>query len=436
MTTFLQQLVNGLSLGSIYALIALGYTMVYGVLRLINFAHGDVYMVGAYVGYFLSRRLQGKEPSLTSAILVMLGAMIACAIFGLLIERLAYRPVRRASRLTLLITAIGVSLFIENAAQLVFGPDPKFFPSLAPHADFIVAGVRLTSEQITVIGVSFLLMILLRFFIQKTRTGKAMRAVSFNLDAAKLMGISTDRIIAMTFALGSALAAAGGRPDRDADPEDRSADGHPLRAEGLRGRRPRRHRQRSGRGPRRPAHRHFRGHGRRLSLLDLPRRDRVRDPDPRSHPAPSGDPGPRSEGEGVKALLLTVALIGLLLALNALFTGSLVAGVAMPPYILQVLCLAGINIILAVSLNLINGFTGQFSIGHAGFMAIGAYASAYVTVAWGDRIRGGDGLPARVRPRRRPAPDRPGGRSVARGDRRFPRGRARRCACAATTSRS
>src|SRR5947208_12457750 len=132
MTTFLQQLVNGLSLGSIYALIALGYTMVYGVLRLINFAHGDVYMLGAYVGYFLSRRLQGKEPSLTSAILVMLGSMIACAIFGLIIERLAYRPVRRASRLTLLITAIGVSLFIENAAQLVFGPDPKFFPSLAP----------------------------------------------------------------------------------------------------------------------------------------------------------------------------------------------------------------------------------------------------------------------------------------------------------------
>jgi len=210
MTTFLQQLVNGLSLGSIYALIALGYTMVYGVLRLINFAHGDVYMVGAYVGYYLSRKLQGKQPSLPSEILVMLGAMLACALFGLLIERLAYRPVRRASRLTLLITAIGVSLFIENAAQLVFGADPKFFPSLAPHADFIVAGVRLTSEQITVIAVSFLLMIGLRFFIQKTRTGKAMRAVSFNLDAAKLMGISTDRIIATTFAIGSALAAAAG----------------------------------------------------------------------------------------------------------------------------------------------------------------------------------------------------------------------------------
>ncbi len=210
MSTFLQQLMNGLSLGSIYALIALGYTMVYGVLRLINFAHGDVYMVGAYAGYYLSRRLQAREPSVVSALLVMFGAMLACAVLGVIIERFAYRPVRRASRLTLLITAIGVSLFIENAAQLVFGPDPKFFPSLAPHRDFLVAGVRVTSEQLTVIVVSFLLMIGLRFFILKTRTGKAMRAVSYNLDAAKLMGISTDGIIGTTFALGSALAAAAG----------------------------------------------------------------------------------------------------------------------------------------------------------------------------------------------------------------------------------
>jgi branched-chain amino acid transport system permease protein len=210
MSTFFQQIVNGISLGSIYALIALGYTMVYGVLRLINFAHGDVYMVGAYTGYYLSRRLRGDEPSLLGALVVMLGAMLACAILGVIIERFAYRPVRRAARLTLLITAIGVSLFIENSAQLIFGPDPKFFPSLAPRADFLLGGVRITSEQLTVIAVSFLLMVLLRFFILKTRTGKAMRAVSFNLDTAKLMGISTDRIIAITFALGSALAAAGG----------------------------------------------------------------------------------------------------------------------------------------------------------------------------------------------------------------------------------
>jgi branched-chain amino acid transport system permease protein len=210
MSTFLQQLMNGLSLGSIYALIALGYTMVYGILRLINFAHGDVYMVGAYAGYFLSRRLRGDEPSLVSAVLVMLGSMLVTAVLGLVIERFAYRPLRLAERLTLLVTAIFVSLFLENAGQLVFGPDPKFFPSLAPRTDFLVSGVRITSEQLTVIGVSVLLMILLRTFIQNTLTGKAMRAVSFNLDAAKLMGISTDRIIAVTFALGSALAAAAG----------------------------------------------------------------------------------------------------------------------------------------------------------------------------------------------------------------------------------
>jgi branched-chain amino acid transport system permease protein len=210
MSTFLQQLVNGLSLGSIYALIALGYTMVYGVLRLINFAHGDVYMLGAYAGYYLSRKLQGQGPSLISALIVMAGSMAVCAVAGMLIERFAYRPVRRASRLTLLITAIGVSLFLENGAQLVFGPDPKFFPSLAPSADFKIGQVHVTSEQLTVIVVSVLLMLALRFFILKTRTGKAMRAVSFNLDAAKLMGISTDGIIAITFALGSALAAAAG----------------------------------------------------------------------------------------------------------------------------------------------------------------------------------------------------------------------------------
>jgi len=180
------------------------------MLRLINFAHGDVYMVGAYVGYALSRKLAGGRPSFISAFLVMLGAMAVCAVLGLVIERLAYRPLRRAARLALLVTAIGVSLLIEYSWQLFVGPDPKFFPSLAPHVEFLIRDVHITSEQITVIGVSFLLMILLRFFILKTRTGKAMRAVSFNLDAAKLMGISTDWIIAVTFALGSALAAAAG----------------------------------------------------------------------------------------------------------------------------------------------------------------------------------------------------------------------------------
>ncbi|HWC65527.1 MAG TPA: branched-chain amino acid ABC transporter permease [Thermoanaerobaculia bacterium] len=210
MSTFFQQLVNGLSLGSIYALIALGYTMVYGILRLINFAHGDVYMVGAYVGYYASIRFRGETPSYPRAIAIMVFSMAVCAVLGIVIERFAYRPVRRESKMTSLITAIGVSLFLENGGQLLFGADPKFFPSNAPHREFNVANVRITSEQLTVFVVSILLAVLLLSFIQRTRTGKAMRAVSFNLDASKLMGISTDRIIAITFALGSAFAAAAG----------------------------------------------------------------------------------------------------------------------------------------------------------------------------------------------------------------------------------
>jgi branched-chain amino acid transport system permease protein len=209
-STFFQQLVNGLSLGSIYALIALGYTMVYGILRLINFAHGDVYMVGAYMGYYASSRFRGSEPSYPRALGIMLLSMVVCGLLGVVIERFAYRPVRRAAKMTSLITAIGVSLLLENGGQLLFGADPKFFPSTAPHREFNVGGVRITSEQLTVFVVSIVLTIFLLAFIQKTRTGKAMRAVSFNLDAAKLMGISTDKIIAITFALGSAFAAAAG----------------------------------------------------------------------------------------------------------------------------------------------------------------------------------------------------------------------------------
>ena len=210
MSTFLQQLVNGLSLGSIYGLIALGYTMVYGILRLINFAHGDVYMVGAYMGYYLSTWMRGGEPSFLKAAVVMLGAMLACAALGMIIERFAYRPVRKASKLASLITAIGVSLLLENGGQLVFGADPKFFPSVAPKYELTVGDVHLNSDQLMVFVVSLLLMAFLYVLVMKTKTGIAMRAVSFNLDAAKLMGVSTDRIISFTFALGSAFAAVAG----------------------------------------------------------------------------------------------------------------------------------------------------------------------------------------------------------------------------------
>lgn len=212
MGQFLQQLLNGIHLGSIYALIALGYTMVYGVLRLINFAHGDVYMVGAYVGlWFAARMGAAAHPGLATAALVMLGAMTLCAVLGLVIERFAYRPLRRAPRLTALITAIGVSLLLENAAQLIFGPDPQFFPELLPsHPWLHTAAITVQSDEAIITLTALALMALLWYIVTGTKMGKAMRAVSFDPEAALLMGINTDRVIAFTFILGSALAGAAG----------------------------------------------------------------------------------------------------------------------------------------------------------------------------------------------------------------------------------
>jgi branched-chain amino acid transport system permease protein len=209
---FLQQLLNGIHLGSIYALIALGYTMVYGVLRLINFAHGDVYMVGAYVGLVIAARLgAAAHPGLGMAALVMLGSMGGCAVLGLVIERFAYRPLRRAPRLTALITAIGVSLLLENACQLIFGPDPQYFPELLPSRPFIhTASVTIQSDEAIITLTAILLMALLWYIVTRTRMGKAMRAVSYDPEAALLMGINTDQVIAFTFVLGSALAGAAG----------------------------------------------------------------------------------------------------------------------------------------------------------------------------------------------------------------------------------
>src|SRR5256885_9095488 len=188
--------------------------MVYGTLRLINFAHGGVYMVGDFAAYFLARALgvgTVLQASPLVAAAVLLGSMAICAGLGVLIELFAYRPVRRSSRLTALITAIGVSLFLENFGIRVFGADPKFFPQvIAPRTITLAEGVLVTNHQITVVVVSIVLMVGLTLFIHRTRTGKAMRAVAFHRDAASLMGIPVDRIITITFALGSALAAAAG----------------------------------------------------------------------------------------------------------------------------------------------------------------------------------------------------------------------------------
>ena len=211
MDTFLQQFINGLTLGAIYALVALGYTMVYGVLRLINFAHGDVYMLGAFAGYYLANALDmDANPSVLGAIVVTMGAMAICAGIGVLIERLAYRPVRQHSRLTSLITAIGVSLLLEYGGQVVFGATPRFFPQMIRAQTYSLGGVQITNQSLMIIVVAVILMFGLEFIVHRTKIGKAMRAVSFNLPVARLMGINTDMVIAFTFALGSGLAAVAG----------------------------------------------------------------------------------------------------------------------------------------------------------------------------------------------------------------------------------
>ena len=199
-----QQLINGVSLGSIYALIALGYTMIYGIMKLINFAHGDIYMLGAYFGYWAVTRLGlGFIPSI---ILAMLGA----AVVGIIVERLAYRPMRNAPRIAILITAIGVSFLLEYGMILFVSPQPRTFPPVFEATVYHFGPLVVNSQQIIILVVSLLLMGLLTYIVNKTTAGKAMRAVSFDADAARLMGINIDRTIAMTFALGSALAAAGG----------------------------------------------------------------------------------------------------------------------------------------------------------------------------------------------------------------------------------
>ncbi len=214
MTEFFQQVVNGLALGSIYALIALGYTMVYGVLRFINFAHSDVLMLGAFAAFYLAPVLAPTlgAASIPLAITVIILAAAICACIGMLIEFLAYRPLRARPRLTVLITAIGVSLFIEFAGQheKVFGAATKSFPTLLPKADVGFGGLHVSSNDLVVLVLTALLLFAMWFIVQKTKLGMAMRAVSFNEQAASLMGVNVNRIISFTFGLGSALAAVAG----------------------------------------------------------------------------------------------------------------------------------------------------------------------------------------------------------------------------------
>jgi branched-chain amino acid transport system permease protein len=204
MVDILQQIINGISLGSIYALIALGYTMVYGILRLINFAHGDIFMVGAFIGYFALG--SWNLPFALGLVIAMIGA----SVLGIIIERFAYRPLRTAPRISLLITAIGVSFLLENLMVLIVGASPRSFPQSIPVDIYNIGGLILTNRQIIILLISILLMILLQFIVMRTKIGKAMRAVSQDKEMALMLGINIDSVIAFTFALGSALAAAGG----------------------------------------------------------------------------------------------------------------------------------------------------------------------------------------------------------------------------------
>ena len=208
MTEFLQQLLNGLSLGAIYALIALGYTMVYGVLRFINFAHSDVFMVGAFIGYYAGEHL--PHGTVLGGLAVLAVSMAGCAVLGILIERLVYRPLRGGPTLNVLITAIGMSLFLEYTGQLFFGATPRAFPSIFPASVISVHGLIISMNQVIVIVVASVLMLALQFAVYGTKIGTAMRAVALNPKAAQLVGINIDIVISFTFGLGSALAAAGG----------------------------------------------------------------------------------------------------------------------------------------------------------------------------------------------------------------------------------
>lgn len=204
--TFITNLINGISLGSVYAIIALGYTMVYGIAKMLNFAHGDVIMIGAYISFCATTYL-GLPP-----VVAVVMAMIVCTLLGIAIEGLAYKPLRRAGSLAVLITAIGVSYFLQNIALLIWGSAPKTFSSIVPFDAIMLfdGGVTVTVESIVTVFACILIMIALTLFTKKGKMGKAMRAVSEDKDAAELMGINVNVTISLTFAIGSALAAIAG----------------------------------------------------------------------------------------------------------------------------------------------------------------------------------------------------------------------------------
>ncbi|MPV38511.1 branched-chain amino acid ABC transporter permease [Georgenia subflava] len=208
----LQLVVDGLFVGSFYALVALGYSMVYGIIKLLNFAHGDVYMVGAFVGFIALSSLTGLAATggLASILVVLLIAMALTGIMGVTIERVAYRPLRSSPRLAVLITAVGVSFILEYGVRQIMGPNPQVYPVRLSGETFSLLGARITLPQIILFGVAAVLMVALNYLVMRSRDGRAMRAIALDPQAAKLMGVNVDAVISRTFFIGSALAGAAG----------------------------------------------------------------------------------------------------------------------------------------------------------------------------------------------------------------------------------
>lgn len=204
MQIFMQQLINGLSLSSIYALLALGYTMIYGIVKIIHFAHGDVYMLGAFFGYYTINVWH------FNFIMALFGSMIFCALVGMLIEFVAYRPLRHSSRIAVLITAIGVSYFLENGMSVLFSGDTRDFPQVIKQVNYEWFGIRVTHIQLLIFATTIILMIILQLIVKKTKMGRAMRAAAADPVAAELMGININGTISFVFAIGSAMAGAAG----------------------------------------------------------------------------------------------------------------------------------------------------------------------------------------------------------------------------------
>ena len=358
---FFQHFFNALTLGSLYGLIAIGYTMVYGILRLINFAHGDILMLGAYFVFY------GTTTFFLPWGVAVVVAILAASAVGILVDRIAYRPLRDAPRISALISAIAVSFFIESLSVVVFSglPRPVYQPEwLMTPINF--GQLKLLPITLVVPVVSFVLVLGLLWIIHRTKPGLAMRAISKDIETTRLLGVRVDRIIALALGhhVGPAL------------PADQPLHGHLPRLQGLHRGGARRHRLHPGRHDRRAAARLHRDHDRGLHAqpVRLPRRVRLRGAGARA-PRQAHRPfraafGGKDMKTSMRNLLLNLAAIGLL-ALFLVWAETNLDG-----YKVQILNLIAVNAILALSLNLIYGFTGMFSLGHAGFMAIGAYVSA------------------------------------------------------------